>query len=672
MNSNQLVFGLDIGTRSVVGTVGYKKNVNDFNVLAHTVKLHDTRAMMDGQIHDIGRVAETIKEVKRNLEKQLDDTTLSEVCIAAAGRVLKTITVKAEEVFPEEMLINEETIRALELKGVESAYAEIKKQTKDEKINYYCVAYTVIHYYLNDFQISNLADHKAYKISAEVLATFLPDEVIEGLYTAVDKAGLKVANLTLEPIAAIMVAIPENYRLLNIALVDVGAGTSDICITKDGSVIAYGMIPMAGDSLTEVISGNHLVDFKTAEDIKLQSATKKKSISYKDIMGLKQSITPADVRTELEPQVATMTKLVADKIKELNGGKAVSAVFVVGGGGKVAGYTESLAKALGIAKERVALRGEEVMGSIHFNDPGIKKDPMLVTPVGICLNYYENKNSFIFVNLNKDSVKLYDNNRLTVIDAAIAAGYPNDNLFPRRGKALNFTLNGAARMVRGELGEPATITVNGKPASANTPISPNDEIKIKKSTQGKDAQYEVSRLPEFKADIKFIVNGKTVTCPKFIKANNQLVSGFYGIKEGDRLEILDYYTLKQVMEFLDMPYKEGMQVNNEEANEDTKVYENFKVETEPKHTVNEEQEETLYNEPEKPAASNNRITLSVNKAPVVLEGKTEYRLVDVLDVYPFDMTVSHGRDIVLKINGKTAQFIDIVKDTDQIDMYWVD
>ena len=81
-----------------------------------------------------------------------------------------------------------------------------------------------------------------------MLATFLPEEVVDSLYAAVEQAGLYVTNLTLEPIAAMTVAIPEQYRLLNIALIDIGAGTSDICITKDGSVIAYGMIPAAGAS----------------------------------------------------------------------------------------------------------------------------------------------------------------------------------------------------------------------------------------------------------------------------------------------------------------------------------------------------------------------------------------------------------------------------------------
>ena len=72
-------------------------------------------------------------------------------------------------------------------------------------------------------------------------------------------------------------------------------------------------------------------------------------------------------------------------------------MFVVGGGGKIPGYTEAIAEKLGIAKERVALRGEEVMQQIIFEEE-IKKDSLLVTPVGICLNFYEQSNNFIFVN----------------------------------------------------------------------------------------------------------------------------------------------------------------------------------------------------------------------------------------------------------------------------------
>ena len=685
-NPEQLVFGLDIGTRSVVGTVGYKKNINDFTVVAQAVKVHDTRAMMDGQIHDINRVAETISYVKQNLEKQIGKK-LEEVCIAAAGRVLKTVTVHVDTEFPQEIIVDTEIIRTLELMGVESAYQKMKQEEGTDDTNYYCVAYTVMKYYLNDFPISNLEDHKANKIAADVLATFLPEEVISGLYTAVEKAGLRVANLTLEPIAAIQVAIPEKFRLLNIALVDVGAGTSDISITKAGSIIAYGMIPMAGDILTEELVGLHLVDFATAEQIKMDATLKKKTINYKDIMGLTQRTTPEEIQQELQPLVESMTKQVADRIKELNGGKSVSAVFVVGGGGKVEGYTDSLANHLGIPSERVALRGEEVLGFVRFLQEDIKKDPMLVTPIGICLHYYEDKNNFIFVTVNGESVKLYDNNRLTVMDAALQNGFPNEKLFPQRGKELNFTLNGAKRMVRGEAGEAAEITVNGKPAAVNSSIEPNARIEIKPSTIGKPASYEVRQLPEYRSTIKFIVNKKQVTCPKFIEANGELVSEYYSIQEGDELKLLSYYTLEMLLEFMDFPFTNNIYVNNRKASKQEKVYENFTVEwsLEPETLQEEEwtvepeeiteeivEEKPVKQEKEVVVASNPvmEVRLIVNGKPVVLRGKSSYVFVDILDFYPFDVTVAHGETVVMKINGERAEFTTKVNTGDIIDLYW--
>ncbi len=75
--------------------------------------------------------------------------------------------------------------------------------------------------------------------------------VVEGLYSVILKSNLQVDNITLEPIAAINVAIKEELRLLNLALVDIGAGTSDIAITKDGKIIAYAMTSTAGDEITE-------------------------------------------------------------------------------------------------------------------------------------------------------------------------------------------------------------------------------------------------------------------------------------------------------------------------------------------------------------------------------------------------------------------------------------
>ena len=684
------VFGLNIGTRNVVGTVGYRTEDDKFIVAAQCVRQHETRAMLDGQIHDIGKVGRIIGQVKAELEAQLNEP-LSDVCIAAAGRVLKTVTTHVEYEYAEESIVTGEDIHTLDLLGIEKAQ-DILKEANDTQYKFYCVGYSVVKYFLNDEVFISLEDHKATKIGEDIIVTFLPEDVVDGLYSAVGQAGLTVANMTLEPIAAINVAIPENYRMLNIALVDVGAGTSDISVTREGSIIAYGMIPYAGDELTELIVQHFLVDFKTAEAMKLASTTEEE-VTYEDIMSISHTIPSKEIWDLVEPTVDKITSEVATKIIELNGDKTVSACFVVGGGGKIHGFTQMLAKKLELPEERVALRGEEVLKEVVFEQEDIHKDPLLVTPIGICLNYYEQRNNFIMMKFNGERLKLYDNNRLTIVDAALQAGFPNDELFPKRGMPINFVVNGAARIARGEAGEPAIVTLNGRPANINTPLVPNCEVTIEPSTAGADAVYTVEQLEEYhESTLTVIINGKTVVCPKFVEVNGQLEPGSYEIKEGDVIETRNYYTVRQVAEFMDVEVDTDHEilVNNRLADFDTLVYENFTIDwtvlsfgvaPEPENRYNatisdtssevsaeDESQETK--EEEAPKETEGSVTVMVNGESVTMTGKQNYIFVDVFDWYSFDLSAGKGRAIATLVNGKEAEFSQPLANGDNIELYW--
>ena len=70
-NNEGFIFGLDIGTRSIVGTVGYRVGIDRFIVVAMESIEHTTRAVIDGQIHDIPTVARTISEIKKRLESRI-------------------------------------------------------------------------------------------------------------------------------------------------------------------------------------------------------------------------------------------------------------------------------------------------------------------------------------------------------------------------------------------------------------------------------------------------------------------------------------------------------------------------------------------------------------------------------------------------------------------------
>ncbi len=691
-----IVFGLDIGTRNLVGTVGYPTE-NGFHVIAQYSSEHQTRAMLDGQIHDIGRVAEKIREVHEVLE-QMTGMSLTEVCIAAAGRVLQTVTTRVSYEYEEETVVTGEDLHTLDLLGIDKAQTELK-ESGDNKYKYYCVGYSVMRYYLNGEFFSSLEGHKAEQIEEDIIVTFLPEDVVDGLYLAVERAGLKVANLTLEPIAAINVAIPENFRMLNIALVDVGAGTSDICITKDGAIIAYGMIPLAGDELTEVLIQEYLVDFATAEQIKRDSTTGD-TIHYEDIMGITHQISSEEVWKLTDPVVDNMTTEVANKIKELNGGKSVSATFVVGGGGKVHGYTESLAQKLGILPERVALRGEEVMKNITFEQEDITKDPLLVTPIGICLNYYEQKNNFVMVHFNDELLKLYDNGHLTVVDAAMTAGFTTEQLFPRRGREIHYTVNGTARMARGREGESAIVRMNGVSVGMNTPLEPNCSIEIIPSTTGEGAVFTVEQLDEYaSSSVSFFVNNKQIICPKFVEVNGKLESGGYEIREGDVIETRSFYTVGQLIEFMDVEVDMDREilVNNRPATLDTLIYENFSIdwttidfgaatiaeadteanETEDAQEEAAEQEKDAtgltteqVEDAKKQEPTTLQITVTVNSEVATMTGKREYIFVDIFNVIDFDIHSVGGRSLVTKINGIPCAYSDTLHDGDRVEVYW--
>lgn len=712
-NQGQLVFGLDIGTRSIVGTVGYLSG-GKFHVTAQCSREHETRAMLDGQIHDIGKVGESVAAVKKQLEETLN-RSLTEVCIAAAGRVLRTVTTRVECSFESEKEITNEDIYTLDTMGVEQAYEEFQKGN-DTDMRFYCVGYTAMRYYMNGYQIGNLEGHKAKTIATDLIATFLPDDVVDGLYKAVELAGLHVANLTLEPIAAIQVAIPEKFRMLNMALVDVGAGTSDISITKEGTITAYGMIPVAGDSLTELLVQHCLVDFETAEQIKRQAGTEE-LIEYRDIMGLPQVITSGEVTEVLRDAVADMTHQVAGCIRELNGDKPVSAVFVVGGGGTIAGYTEALAKDLGIAKERVAIRGREVMQNIVFELENARMDSLMVTPIGICLSFYEQSNNFIFVEFNGIRIKLYDNGRLSVADAAMQAQFTNEDLFPKRGKALTYTVNEKPRMVRGSQGEAADIRLNGDPADLHTRISSGDVITVAASTEGEAGSQELGRLPELAEQLHVYVNGSRISLPKTAEVNGVRENEFYQIREGDVIRVQNSYTVTEVAEFLDVPLGGDLRVNDTPARPDTRVYENFTVSWDMSgewsfHSTDygEDEEEAAQASADsdagntdnagnadgagntesagnaetqrasggfaarqvqdKPQPVSRELQVMANGRLVALNGKEKYVFVDIFDFIDFDLKDSRGRTIVTLLNGRNADYMEGLADGDNIEIYW--
>ena len=540
------LFALDIGTRSVVGIILEKEN-NCYCVTDVTSIEHTERAMLDGQIHDVLAVSKVITEIKNQLEAKHGE--LKSVSVAAAGRALKTeralITVNIEG----KPLMNKEDILHLELSAVQEAQSSVAANNdSNQSFDYYCVGYSVLYYRLDNVEIGSLIDQNGKEASVEIIATFLPKVVVESLISALKRADLEMQALTLEPIAAINVLIPQSMRRLNVALVDIGAGTSDIAITDMSTVIAYGMVPVAGDEITEAISDHLLLDFPLAEQAKRQ-LNNHDSITVTDILGFEEEIPNNDIIKKIQPALIKLADSISTEILSLNNNRSPKAVMLVGGGSLTPELPRLLAERLQLPSNRVAVRGIDAIQNLTIN-PNVSQGPELVTPIGIAIAAQKNPVQYITVYVNDAAVRLFDIKKLTVADCLLASGIKVNKLYGKPGMAIIAKVNGQVITIPGKHGSAPSISINGVPASINDSVSANDYITVEKGVDGTGAAVKIKELIDHIPRKTIIINQTKYVIEAIIRKNQQIVSSNEIVHDRDEITCKLPETIESLLQAL--------------------------------------------------------------------------------------------------------------------------
>lgn len=513
MDENR-IFALDIGTRKIIGLVMEKKE-QGYEVLDAEMIEHQTRAMLDGQIHDVEVVAQTILTIKKSLEERLG-IVLQSAAVAAAGRALKTAQGRAERNNNFITEISREEVRALEISAVQQAQQVLVRDEMDNHSGseYFCVGYSVIAYYLEKQQIGSLVGQLGSNLAVEVIATFLPRVVVDSLFSALKHAGLEVYSMTLEPIAAISLAIPANMRLLNLALVDIGAGTSDIAIVKNGNIYAYAMVPFGGDELTEQLANYYLMDFNSAEELKCQISSQG-ALHFKDILDNQLEVESTEIKTILEPTIRELAKQITNNILELNN-KATDAILCVGGGSLTPDLVSYLAEALQVPRNRVGIRSRESSSHI-IGDFNCLQGPQAVTPLGIAFHSFEKPPvPFIKVMVNGREIALWNIGDIDVADALLSAGLSLNNVYGKPGMGKTLEINGYLQVFKGEMGTAPLINLNGKGASLDTPVVNGDQIEFKKGEDGSHASVKLANIDSGSIGCVYVNGEKLELKPEFL------------------------------------------------------------------------------------------------------------------------------------------------------------
>lgn len=650
---DNMVFALDIGTRSIIGMVGIVEE-NKVKIVAIDQEEHSERAMIDGQIENIEKVSALADKIKKKLETKLR-VKLTRVCVAAAGRALQTRRADFELELPGTQLIDDEIISRLEAGAIgkaEEAF-EADNHAEGDARRFYLVGYTVCQYFLDQYPISNLKDHRGQHVKADLIATFLPSEVVESLYTTMNKIDLEVASITLEPIAAINAAIPENLRLLNLALVDIGAGTSDIAACTSGSVTGYTMATVAGDEITETIMKEYLVDFATAESIKAQLDTEEVLI-FTNILGMEQKVSRETMFQSIQHTSDLLCKEIAQKIIEINGGSP-SALFLAGGGSKLSGLKEGITMALEMDANRVAVAGNYFQANAYSEEYDLN-NPVYATPIGIAISSGLNLiNDSFRVVLNNKPAKLFRSGSFTALNLLMMNGYQFRDILGRSGANVTVTVNGERKIFYGSAAQPASLLINKKEGKLSDIIHAGDVIDFVPAVHGIPAKAVLGDIEGAPDALDLTINGKHASLKTLLK-------------NGDAVLIHRSKAKAEETPVVSEP------TPAESSQEDTKQESEPEPDPEPELLSEPEPtpEPVMIQEPPKatPPASPlvPDITFYLNDAPLRLPPKedgTPYYLTDMVQYSGIDIQKVTGT-VTLLVNGREGRFQQSLKNGDVI------
>lgn len=699
------IFALDIGTRTIVGIIGHMDN-NVF-CLDQTVSVpHKQRAMIDGQIEDIPMVASVAKQVKDELEAK-SGIKLSRVAIAAAGRALKTRRTEMSFDVKDKEVITEDDVKSFELETALKAQDELDTEMTDTNASFYCVGHTVVQYLLDDYKIGSLVGHKGKKVAVELIAAFLPSPVVESLYAVMDRNGLEVSSLTLEPIAAMNIIIPPEIRLINVALVDIGAGTSDIAISQNGSIVAYAMSTVAGDEITEEIIRKYIVDFATAEEMKMSSYLE--NITFKDILGFEHTITSSEFFASLFPAVDSLAENIAENIIKANG-QAPAAVFLVGGGSLIPDLAKYVAEKLEMPENRVAVGGRDSMKNISFGKNNVNS-PEFVTPIGIGVTATHNQGyDFSVVTLNDKKIRIFDTRTVRVVELLTTAGYKSSQIIGRSGRGLNFTLNGEKQSMKGEIATVAEITLNGEPASLETTVKQGDNLVFKPAKSGSNAEVRISDIAGDVSPRKVLIDGTEYNFGIIVHVNGKPVTGDYQIQNLDDVTISEVETLGDLMQTLPFDattlsyYKSGkllaldyyLRDGDDIITADKVVNESAKagklakavadsaiIEANPLPVMSENVVTEIAEPEEQPADEKNTAEEVPEDFRIILNGKSvqleprpknmPHEFIELMAIADIDLdNPPPSGDMILTLNGNDVGFMDLLHDGDVAVIKWAD
>jgi cell division protein FtsA len=322
-----LIVGLDIGTSKIVAIVAELMPEGTLKVIG--LGQHVSRGLKKGVVVNI---ESTMQSIQRALEEAelMANCKINTVFTGIAGSHIKSLNshgmVKIKDAEVSQMDVDKvvETARAIALPA-------------DQQI---------LHILTQEFIIDGQEDVReplgmsGMKLEVKVHIVTGAVAAAQNIVKCIKRCGIEVTDLILQPLASSLAVLTEDEKELGVCLVDIGGGTTDIAVFKQGAIRHTAVVPIAGDQMTNDIAVAFRTPTQAAEDIKVkhgcalrQLADAREIIEVPGVDGRDAKQLSVQTLAEvLEPRVVELYELVLSELRRSGMEDMIASGIVITGG----------------------------------------------------------------------------------------------------------------------------------------------------------------------------------------------------------------------------------------------------------------------------------------------------------------------------------------------------
>ena len=322
-----LIVGLDIGTSKIVAIVAELQPEGTLKVIG--LGQHVSRGLKKGVVINIDS---TMQAIQRALEEAelMADCKINNVYTGIAGSHIKSLNshgmVKIKDTEVTQMDIDRviETAQAISLPA-------------DQQI---------LHILTQEYVIDGQEDVRepmgmsGMKLEVKVHIVTGAVAAAQNIVKCIKRCGIEVSDLVLQPLASSLAVLTEDEKELGVCLVDIGGGTTDIAVFKQGAIRHTAVVPIAGDQMTNDVAVAFRTPTQAAEDIKIkhgcalrQLADAREIVEVPGVDGREpRQLSVQTLAEVLEPRVVELYELVLNELRRSGMEEMIASGIVITGG----------------------------------------------------------------------------------------------------------------------------------------------------------------------------------------------------------------------------------------------------------------------------------------------------------------------------------------------------